>query len=368
MKEKRFCIGDRAAVLLGLCLLLGMGLFALLWPHPEFIDAERRYRASAPSVPSLTDWKTDRETEAFLADRVPLRNVLVAADSLAEVATARRTELDAWPVAGAFLEKPVTDPEGKTSRRLQQFESLSEKIGAKWQLIVPRSHGYLLRKKMNSLLQNLYDQESRIYDVLASDARFLDVLPDGTDAAEVYYRTDHHWTLQGAWLAYAACCRADGLPVYSLEEFKRSSFPGFFGTTRSRSGLPAFRGDMLECAEPMDPVILTADGETFDHLIFPGRAETYDGYAVYLDGNHGMTEILNPAAPGGTLLVFKDSFANCLLPLLSADYRRIVAVDARYYTGNFSRAAEAAGAVDSILFVYSADSLINDTSLAGKVK
>ena len=104
MKEKRFCIGDRAAVLLDLCLLLVMVLFALLWPHPEFIDAERRYRASAPSVPSLTDWKTDRETEAFLADRVPLRNVLVAADSLAEVATARRTELDAWPVTGAFLE------------------------------------------------------------------------------------------------------------------------------------------------------------------------------------------------------------------------------------------------------------------------
>ena len=109
MKEKRFCIGDRAAVLLGLCLLLGMGLFALLWPHPEFIDAERRYRASAPSVPSLTDWKTDRETEAFLADRVPLRNVLVAADSLAEVATARRTELDAWhkdsrrPVSSEFV-------------------------------------------------------------------------------------------------------------------------------------------------------------------------------------------------------------------------------------------------------------------------
>ena len=368
MKEKRFCFGDRLAVLLGLCLLLGMGLFALLWPQPEFIDAERRYRASAPSAPSLTDWKTDQETESFLADRVPLRNVLVAADSLAEVATARRTELEAWPVAGVFLEKPVTDPEGKVSRRLRQFEALAEKIGAEWQLIVPRSHGYLLRKKMNGLLRNLYDQESRIYNVLASDSRFLDVLPDGTEADEVYYRTDHHWTLQGAWRAYAACCRADGLPVYGLETFKQLSFPGFFGTTKSRSGLPAFRGDMLECAEPMDPVTMTADGENFDHLIFPNRAETYDGYAVYLDGNHGMTEILNQAAPGGTLLVFKDSFANCLLPLLSADYRRIVAVDARYYAGNFSRAAEVAGEVDKVLFVYSVDSLINDTSLAGKVK
>ena len=92
MKEKRFCIGDRAAVLLGLCLLLGMGLFGLLWPHPAFIDAERRYRASAPSVPSLTDWKTDRETEAFLADRVPLRNVLVAADSLKSRSRIRRVK------------------------------------------------------------------------------------------------------------------------------------------------------------------------------------------------------------------------------------------------------------------------------------
>ena len=368
MKGKRFCIGDRTAVLLGLCLLLSMGLFALLWPQAEFIDAERRYRSSAPSVPSLTDWKTDKETEAFLADRVPLRSVLVAVDSLAEVATGRRTELEAWPVAGAFLEKPVKDPEGKTARRLSQFETLAEKLGAKWQVIVPRSHGYLLRGKMNGLLKALYEQESRIYDTLAADSRFLDVLPDGTEAGEVYYQTDHHWTLQGAWLAYAACCRADGLPVYSLEEFQRSSFPGFFGTTKSRSGLPGLRGDTLECAEPKAPVTMTADGETFDHLIFPERAETYDGYAVYLDGNHGMTEILNPSAPGGTLLVFKDSFANCLLPLLAADYRRIVAVDARYFTGSFSQAAEAAGDVDKALFVYSADSLINDTSLAGKAK
>jgi hypothetical protein len=43
--------------------------------------------------------------------------VLVAVDSLAEVATGRRTELEAWPVAGAFLEKPVKDPEGKTAKR-----------------------------------------------------------------------------------------------------------------------------------------------------------------------------------------------------------------------------------------------------------
>ena len=151
-----------------------------------------------------------------------------------------------------------------------------------------------------------------------------------------------------------------------LEEFARSSFDGFFGTTRSRSGLPAFRGDTLECAEPRGNVRMTTDGETFDCLIFPEQAETYDGYAVYLNGNHGILEITNPDAPGGTRLVYKDSFANCLLPLLAADYQRIVAVDARYYAGTFSEAAATAGEADKVLFVYSPDSLVNDTSVAGK--
>ena len=89
--------------------------------------------------------------------------------------------------------------------------------------------------------------------------------------------------------------------------------------------------------------------------------------AVYTNGNHGLTEILNPNAPEGTLMVFKDSFANCLLPLLSAHYSRIVAMDARYYGGNFSDAIGAAGVVDQVLYLYSLDSLINDTVVARKI-
>ena len=366
--RERFRLSDRTAVLLGLCLLLCAGLFALLWPHAEFSDAERRYLAEAPSAPSLTDWKTDKETESYLSDRIPFRPALVALDAAAQAATGRRTLLETWPVAGAFLEQPVSGSADKVVRRLEQFAALAEKLDAPWSVIVPRSHGYLLRNRMNGLLRARYEEEQALYAVLEADAHFLDVLPDGTDPEEVYYRTDHHWTLAGAYLAYQACCGEDGLPVIPAEDFRITRFEGFSGTTRSRSGLPALRTDTLICAEPDGTVTMTVedDGSVHDHLIFPERAETYDGYAVYLDGNHGMLEILNPDAPGGTLLVFKDSFANCLLPLLASDYSRIVAVDARYWSGTFSQAAEAAGKVDRVLFVYSPDSLVNDTSLAGK--
>ena len=87
MKEKRFGLNDRAAVLLALGLLLAAGLFALFWPHGDFSDTERRYRSAAPSVPSLTAWKTDRETENWLSDRIPFRSVLVGTDSLFQSAS-----------------------------------------------------------------------------------------------------------------------------------------------------------------------------------------------------------------------------------------------------------------------------------------
>ena len=367
MKGKRFGLSDRTAVLLALSLLLAAGLFALLWPHGNFSDAERRYLSSAPSAPSLTDWKTDRETESWLSDRIPFRSVFVGVDACAEVLTGRRTLLETWPAAGAFLEQPVNGSVKTTERRLQQFGALAEKLDAPWQIVVPRTHGWLLRGKMNSLLGRQYESENGIYQTLEKDEHFIDALPEGTNAEEVYYRTDHHWNLEGVYRAYTAICEANGLPAHALEDYSVSRFEGFFGTTRSRSGLPAFRGDVLECAEPKNRIRMALEsGETYDHLIFPERAQTYDGYAVYLDGNHGLLEITNPEAPGGTLLVFKDSFANCLLPLLAADFQRIVAVDARYYSGSFSEAAAAAGEVDAVLFVYSPDSLVNDTAVAGK--
>ena len=42
MKEKRLRMSDRVTVILALGILLAAGLYALLWPHPDFSDAERR--------------------------------------------------------------------------------------------------------------------------------------------------------------------------------------------------------------------------------------------------------------------------------------------------------------------------------------
>lgn len=368
MNKKRFHLPDSFAVTAGLLLLLAMGLFAAFWPQNEFIDHERRFRTSVPSAPSLTDWRSDDEIESYLSDRVPFRRALVAVDSSAAYLTGRRTQLETWLVDGNYLEQPVKGDVSAVDRRLSQMDAIAQGLNAPWHVIVPPTHGGLLRGEMPSLMRSLYDAEALLFDRLESDPHFIPLRAVFEGMPGAYYLTDHHWTLDGAYAAYAALCEANGLAPLPLEGFEFSEFPGFQGTTYSRSGMPFAAEDTLRCAQPANvSLTIPETGEAHSTLIFPEQAATYDGYAVYMNGNHGYAEITNPDAPEGTLLVFKDSFANCLLPLLSAHYERIVLVDARYYAGNFSDAVSAAGTVDEVLFVYSLDSLINDTVVARKI-
>ena len=192
------------------------------------------------------------------------------------------------------------------------------------------------------------------------------------DPDTMYYRTDHHWTLQGAYQAYLALSEPLGYEPEPLESFRLTSYTGFRGTTLSRSGLPPLWEDTLDCAEPESPVTLTMidrEGESVsDRLIFPDAASTWDGYAVYMNGNHGTLVIERQDAPEGTLIVYKDSMANCLLPLLSRHFRCIIAVDARYDQGVFSDALERSDDTKAILCVYSLESLAADAEILRKAK
>lgn len=371
MKIKWPRLPDSVAVMLGLVLLLAAGLAAVLSPGGEFSYWERRYLAKAPETPDIHKWDTDKKTETFLADHIPMRNTLVAVDSLSQLLSGRRTQLEAWYADGAVVEQPVAADTAKLERNLQRFSSIADKAGLPWLLLTPPTHGWLIREQMPALMAARYEQETAVHALLETYAQSVP-MPDAfyVSPQEMYYATDHHWTLAGAYQAYLALAGRLGYEALPLEQFRISEYPGFMGTTLSRSGLPPFTRDTLVCAEPDSPVTLTIqeDDTVFDHLIFPEAAETYDGYAVYLNGNHGMLIIHRPDAPEGTLVVYKDSFANCLLPLLSQHFRRIIAVDARYYPGNFSSVLSMAEDVRAMLFMYSLDSLANDTNLIRKAR
>lgn len=100
-----------------------------------------------------------------------------------------------------------------------------------------------------------------------------------------------------------------------------------------------------------------------DSLFFTEHLADLDKYPVYLDGNHSLVTIENPAAEGGTLLVIRDSFAHCLATFLAQEYQTIYLVDLRYYRGSLSQFVTD-HEVDELLYLYGMDTLLTDTNSA----
>ncbi|MBR4538577.1 MAG: hypothetical protein IKO52_07005 [Clostridia bacterium] len=376
MKQK-ITLPDGLAVYGGLGLLLLLGIAAFLFPM-DFSVWERRVLAEAPSNYSLTDWTLQTDLENYLSDQVPLRRALVNIHAVLETATGRAVQLDAWPQMDGegslrFIEKPVSATHEAVQKHIDALNSLAGDI-PHW-FLTPPTAGSLLRGQMTGVRRAVYDEDAALYKTVFQQENAVQILADFAvvPSARLYYRTDHHWNLSGAWQAYLNYCEALGLTPAEKNQFSwvtGDDAPRFLGTTYSRSGLPFAAADALEYAEPLFSVTLRIldDGTEYDHLIFPEQADTYDGYAIFLKGNHGLIEIENHSAPERTLFVCKDSFANCELPFLAANYSRIVAADARYLSGTLNEALESVGHVDDVLFLYSLDSLATDTSILRKIK
>ncbi len=363
-KLKKSAVWDRVIAYGALPLLLVIGICTLVLPGKDFSDRERRALAGLKAPESLTEWTFNNDLETYLSDHLPGRDTLVSVNAVYNVATGRGSQLGAWIAGNSLVEKPVDADAETLCRTRDNLIRMAEKYGVSCAFITPPTHGEVLADRMGPLSQTLFEEERAAYTALTDDPRFVKLQPLFEGEKDLYYLTDHHWTLEGAYAAYEAYCGQTGLTAAAMDAFTITEYTGFRGTTASRSGLPVSVSDTIRAAEPKTSVKVTFDGETYDHVIFPGRAETYDMYAVYLDGNHGVTVLENENAENGTLFVMKDSFANSLLPFLMMNYKRIVAVDTRYLPASVT-IGDVLGAeetIDSMLFIYSLDSY-DDTSL-----
>ena len=365
--DRKHGTADRIAVygILALLLLGGIAAFAF---SRDFSRTEKRYLAKAPHNFSLADWTLNNDLETYLSDQIPFREQLVELDSRLQVWTGRATQLETWPTGDAIVEPPVQADLKTLTDRTTRMRELAGNIPCRF--LVPPTAGMLRMDEMTAVRRALYEEEAEVYAGLTGQEGFIPMLDAFAVSEEpVFYLTDHHWNGNGVRLAYEAFCREAGVQPAGTDSFIRTEYSPFTGTTQARAGIPAAQADTLVCMEPAFSVILGVKetGESYDHLVFPDKAATYDGYEVYLDGNHGILTVRNPAADG-KLLVFRDSFASSLIPYLSANYGEIIAVDVRYYAGTFRDALEAAGEPDEILFLYSLDSLANDTSIARKLR
>lgn len=334
-----------------------------------FSDNENRMLQTAPklSLDSIVSGDFQEKLTDYISDQFPAR------DTWTQLGTKIKKLAGFKDIGGAYLgqdgyyiEKitPEDVDENNLRRNLMLVSEFSEKNAELplTLLLVPAT-GTVMTDKLPANAE-MYDAKS-IYETAASalpNAELPDLLTAMKQAAaqqQVYYRTDHHWTWYGAKTAYETLIPNGG--NYDTGISPQLFSDSFLGTTYSKTLDASAAADSVYISPVSDKLTVTADGGEIE-LYNMAAANEKDKYKVFFGGNYGETVISGGCDNGKTLLIIKDSFANSLVPFLTADYQTIVMIDLRYYMGS-ANSLISERSVDEILFVCEMSSFANDKNL-----
>lgn len=182
-----------------------------------------------------------------------------------------------------------------------------------------------------------------------------------------YFKTDHHWNVDGAYQAYGEIIRTVAKTEPTLKkvevdpESKRASEHPYFGSLARKTTLAyASTGDKIEYydAGQFKGIDVCYDKKCGQPLIdkqfIKEEGDYADRYEVFMRGNHGILSMTSKTK-GPKLLVLKDSFANPVLPFLARS-ANLEVVDIRYVHKDFDASEFAKQKnVDAVVFLHNAN-------------
>ena len=189
---------------------------------------------------------------------------------------------------------------------------------------------------------------------------------------DIFYRTDHHWTSLGAYYGYTGLASALGYTPVPLSDYTptvRST--EFYGTVFSSSGVRWVKPDTITTYVPDDGI--TVVSHTYDNsgnpveeqraLYVESFLSVKDKYSMFLGGNQSLGVVTNTNNPDGPkLLIIRDSYADSLVPFLTAHYSEIHLIDPRYYHLSVKDYVEQNG-IDQALVLYSVPNFVTDGNM-----
>lgn len=366
----------RAAVLVTLLIVL-LSVGSLIAKDREYSANENRYLAGRPSLSlsSLTSGKFMEDTEAYLSDQFLGRDFLVRTRAGIDRFVGKREVNDVYVGKDHFLfEKPSTWDEARMTRTLNTINLVTSKSGdiRSYMAVAPNATE-LLKDYLptGAPVTNQTQQIEAIYKNLP-DVECVDLvkpLMAVKDPTALYYRTDHHWTAAAAEVAFREIALAMGLVPNAVSYQTLPVTNSFRGTMASSSGIfKASDTISITVPEKEQKLVVTyvnEDKKTAT-LFDASRLKEKSQYDVFFGGNFAEVRIDTGAGSDRVLLVLKDSYANCVIPMMTPFFKTIVLVDPRYYNDNLPDTISKEGVTD-LLWFYNVNTFLNDTSIGDKL-
>lgn len=369
----------REYIFLGVFALVIIGVQGAFWfiPHDKVSEKEKRVLSEPPqvSLAHIADGRFMKKAETYVTDHFPARETFIGAQAYLRQAEGLNAANEIYRgKEGWLIVSPLKDEQTILKRNLSVLSEFLKRTGKPaTALIVPTTGA--VESDFLPWLHETYPDRSLlevIQKTLNHAANWCDVLgafESDPEREKLFYRTDHHWTTQGAYCAYRLFCAETARTPMPKTTYEITEVPDFYGTSYAKSGLWATKSDTLEVWQSETPVSVTVQDENMkqpkkqDSLFFWEHQNESDKYPIFLDGNHGRVTI-ETGSKGGRLLVLRDSFAHCLAPFLAEHFSRIDLIDLRYFKSQTVSEYLAENPADEILLCYGLDGLMTDRSIA----
>ena len=327
------------------CILFGLAAKGIVAEDKSYSAIEKRELQTMPKLTAKAVKKGtfQKKYETYLSDQFPGRDRWVQVQTDASRLMGKTISNGVYFGKDDYLLEYYPDSDFDTKQAAKNEKALAKLVKDIAEdyhvhvMLVP-TKTWVLQEKLPFCAptydeQKLYDTMNDKLGALADDVMVpvQKTLEQHADE-DIYYRTDHHWTTLGAWYGYQAFLKAVGMDEILVEkkhEFVTVS-DDFLGTTYAKVH-QASRKDTIKAYEPEAKLdILYNMGETDLTTLFdPSFLEKEDKYSYFTGGNQAIIQISGGEKNGKTLLVIKDSFANCMIPFLAEDYENLIVVDLR---------------------------------------
>lgn len=313
--------------------IFGFFLFSIFIPDQEISLSERRKLADLPdfSIDEIMKGDYFSELDQYFSDQFPYRDEFRRAKAYTQFFLFQKLDNEGifiqddsvFSSFSTWNQKEIDKFIGKLTEIKERYLTNDQEI---YYSIIPDKNAYL----KNSLYPK-FDYSHLVTELnnqLDADFQYIDLF--SKLSLNDYYRTDIHWR-QDKITDIASYLVEEMNHQYVSKDKEKKTFTPFYGSLYGQAALPIqpdtityLTNDTLESIQ-----VWNFEKQKMEPVYQP-NSENIDSYDLFLSGPTPLLEIENPNQADGELIIFRDSFASSLTPLMIESYHHITLIDLRY--------------------------------------
>lgn len=361
-------------ILLFICFIGSVSLWNIYSKDRSFSEQENRYLMQMPSfsIDRFISGDFTKAFEEYITDQFAGKTFWLSIKSAVEKMFLKKEHDGILFGKDDFLLERFEKPGEQIKRNTNHINYFANKVNGMptYFILVPTSVE-IYQDKL-PLFATSYSQKQVIAETrnqLSTAVKMIDVYDSLAMKSNqyLYFRTDHHWTMRGAYEAYKNTAQVMGFMPYPLADFSIKTVSNtFLGTFYRKANAFGIKPDEIEVFKPRFSVSyqVTFDEQSTSNSLYEEKfLKKQDQYSFFLNGNHSLVRIASHVKNGQKLLVVKDSYAHIFVPFLANHFEEIHMVDLRYYHADLYAYIKE-HEIDETLFLYNVANFSTDSNMS----